>query len=486
MAISVSPHCAKLKQAVTITARTAKAVARTEPVEETLFWLLIGGLAWVPFWYGSNDWLAWGINAMIFPGLAAAYELSLLIRGKGHAIAIGYLAVPAALFAVVLVWIGFQTMTWVPSSLVHPIWHMAGDALGHPIAASISVNRDLTLIATIRLVTAASVFWLAIQLCRRNSRADRLVDAIGAIVAVYSVYGLVAMKVGKLPWLHAIDLKDQLSATFMNPDSFATYAAIGLIVIASLVLRHYGDAMQSAAGNRRLQLAFFIERTGGQGALLLAGGFTVLVALLLTTSRGGALAAVFGMFVLAAVMRQRHGEMKPPLMLLATGAALVIVTLLAFGGGVGVKLENSGVYDENRFAVYLLTLRSILNAPLLGYGYGTFVDVFPMYRDRSIGVLGIWSQAHDTYLEIFQGLGLVFGAVLIAVVAIIAWRCLKGATQRRQAIITPAMAVGVTGVVAAHALVDFSLQIQAIELTFVALLGAGVAQAASSRRSLSD
>jgi hypothetical protein len=40
--------------------------------------------------------------------------------------------------------------------------------------------------------------------------------------------------------------------------------------------------------------------------------------------------------------------------------------------------------------------------------------------------------------------------------------------------------------VGAHALVDFSLQMQAVVLTFVAALGAGVAQSESSRASLED
>jgi hypothetical protein len=40
--------------------------------------------------------------------------------------------------------------------------------------------------------------------------------------------------------------------------------------------------------------------------------------------------------------------------------------------------------------------------------------------------------------------------------------------------------------VGAQALVDFSLQIQAITLTFVAVLGAGVAQSESSRLAVRD
>src|SRR6185312_15202126 len=130
------------------------------------------------------------------------------------------------------------------------------------------------------------------------------------------------------------------------------------------------------------------------------------------------------------------------------------------------KLGQGGVYDENRFAVYLITLRSILNKPWLGYGYGTFIDVFPIYRDRSISVLGTWTEAHNTYLEVFQGLGLAFGSMLIGCVILLVIRCLKGALRRQREISAPAIAVSAAALVGAHAMVDFSLQIQAVALTF--------------------
>jgi hypothetical protein len=43
------------------------------------------------------------------------------------------------------------------------------------------------------------------------------------------------------------------------------------------------------------------------------------------------------------------------------------------------------------------------------------------------------------------------------------------------------VAVGATVLVALHSLVDFSLQIQAIALSYAMLLGVGVAQSESSR-----
>ena len=50
----------------------------------------------------------------------------------------------------------------------------------------------------------------------------------------------------------------------------------------------------------------------------------------------------------------------------------------------------------------------------------------------------------------------------------------------------PRVAAAVSFLVGIHALVDFSLQIQAVALTFMAVLGAGVAQSESSRLELKD
>ena len=151
--------------------RTNRLPAESAIVERALLWAFIAGLAWCPFWLGSNVLLAWGINAVLFPGLVVVYELSLLIRGERHPVAIKQIKVPAALFAAVVLWILIQNATWTPAWLHHPIWQMTADALQRPIEGSISVNRELTSLALLRLITAASVFWIAIQLCRDDARA---------------------------------------------------------------------------------------------------------------------------------------------------------------------------------------------------------------------------------------------------------------------------------------------------------------------------
>ncbi len=171
---------------------------------------------------------------------------------------------------------------------------------------------------------------------------------------------------------------------------------------------------------------------------------------------------------------------------LITWGAIVLIVFVFFGDTFLGKVSQQGLGDESRMAIYRLTVGSILDSPIFGYGYGTFADVFPMFRDRSVDTRGIWLMAHNTYLEVFQGLGLPVGGVLIASVGLLMVQCLRGARKRRLNETIPCIAVGAASLVAVNALVDFSLQIQAVTLTFMAILGAGTAQSESSQLELHD
>jgi O-antigen ligase len=266
------------------------------------------------------------------------------------------------------------------------------------------------------------------------------------------------------------------------------YAGIGLIAICGLILRLYRHEFAVVGGAIRFRIATFIEVTGQKGAALIGGATIILVALLLTGSRGGILATGLGLCVLGAltlrVRKRQFAEQR--VAVLVFGALLVAVAFLAFGDLVVGKISQQGFRDESRIAVYTITLRSILGSPVLGYGYGTFADVFPMFRDQSVSTWGRWQTAHNTYLEVLQGLGVLFGAMLLASIVLLVLRCVKGAVRRQKNETMPCVAASIAFLLGIHALVDFSLQMQAVAITFMAVLGAGVAQSESSRLSLQD
>ena len=353
------------------------------------------------------------------------------MRGKPHPVGLRNILLPAALFLLLVLWIGLQNAAGLLPDAANPAWKMAGEALGSSPPGSISVNRDLTAAALLRLITGASVFWLALQLCRDAGRGRTLVAAIAVIGAAYAAYGLIAAKSG---WLRMPDMPQggAVSATFINPDSYAAFAGIGFLATAEMFLRQFRRYGAGAFGNPRRQLAALAEMIGRDGAPVLAGGFAILAALLLTGSRGGIAATGLAVIALAVLARRNRargatGRLGP---CCSSGSSASREPGCCSARSVGDKVAGAGFFDPNRLAAYRLTLQSIVDRPWFGWGYGTFVDVFPMYRDGSIAGSGTWSQAHNTYLEALQGLGIVFGSIFVALVVLLVFRCCKGAAAR--------------------------------------------------------
>jgi O-antigen ligase len=470
-------------------AKTHAPAGTLSGLSRIIFWLFIAALAWTPFWFGSNTFLAWGLNAAIFPGLAVLHEAGLLIARRPHPVGVRWIAAPATLIAAVICWIVFQNATWTPPALHHPIWAMASDVLGRPLDGSISVNRDLTALALMRLLTAASVFWLALQFGRDAARANTLILALAAICTVYCVYGLVAFGLtpGTVLWTENPYMRGFVTATFYNRNNFATYAGIGFVLLSGMILRLYGDGLTVDGAARRIKIAAFIQITGERGAIPIGAAFIVFVAMLLSGSRGAIVAAGIGLFTLLALMlRDSRIRVVDRRATVAVVVFAIAAATLIYGEILIGKVAQQGFSDASRIAIYQITLGSILDSPLTGYGYGTFKDIFPMFRDRSVTPAGIWEMAHNSYLEIFQGLGLIAGFMLIGAVGLLALTCLKGALKRRTGAAIPAIATAVSVLLAAKAFVDFSLQIQAVTLTFMAILGTGVAQSMSSRLTTHD
>jgi O-antigen ligase len=471
-----------------VTANAPRLVLEDNLADKAIFWAFVAGLAWVPFWFGSNTLTAWGINAAVFPALTLIYEISLLIRQRRHPVAVKQIAISAMLFSAVVVWIIVQNATWTPPTVHNQIWSMAADALARPVNSSITVDRDLTTQALVRLVTAASVFWLALQLGRDSVRANQLIAAIAAICAAYATYGLIAFAVtpGYVLWFEDSNIRGFVSSTFFNRNNFATYSGMGLVLICGLLMRLYRNE-STIAGPRRLRIAALIDTTGRAGALHICAGFVVLVAVLLTGSRGGIISTAFGIFVLVALTFGRSKKSTVDQRDIIILVAFIIAAIfLALGDTLIGKISQQGLNDESRMAIYMITLGSILDSPILGYGYGTFADVFPIFRDRSVDITGVWEMAHNTYLELFQGLGVIFGLMFLVSVGLLVVRTVKGATTRKINATIAGIAAGVSCLIAVNALVDFSLQIQAVTLTFMAILGVGVAQSESSRLNLQD
>ena len=218
-------------------------------------------------------------------------------------------------------------------------------------------------------------------------------------------------------------------------------------------------------------------------SLLVLASCVLAMASLQSHSRGGLLSAGLTVavlvFVLFLVTRPRL-----PVVLAVVAAALLAGWGLLWASG-GITLERLGQVDANydveaagRVTFWQISLDMVGDRPWQGYGYGSFEAAFAQHRDERFDARV--DMAHDTYIEHLVELGVPATLLLYLGPVLLFGYCVRGVFRRRRDQVYPLVAVGATVLVGLHSLVDFSLQIPAVAVTYAALLGLGVAQAIPS------
>ena len=88
-----------------------------------------------------------------------------------------------------------------------------------------------------------------------------------------------------------------------------------------------------------------------------------------------------------------------------------------------------------------------------------------------------WNHAHNTYLENAFELGIPAAAALVGAIGWLAWVCARSLRSRRRNALYPCLGVAATVLVGLHALLDFSLEIPAVAVTYAAILGVAFGRA---------
>lgn len=452
----------------------------------TLALILLVGLA--PLALGSNRPLPWAYNAA-GAGLAAILTAGAVWQERRSRISLrlDLIAVPLALWCLALSWAFLQLMPVGMSSLAHPAWGLADVLLGGDLGARVTVNTAATVASIMRFLTYMAIFLSGFVLARDASRAGLLLRGFLAAAMVYAVYGLLrsATGINKILWFDDA-AGGGLTASFINRNSAATYFGMAACVSLVYLLRRARHVLVAAEeqGTTRRGFERLIGGVSGRLGLETAGFVLLFAATLLTTSRAGVSSALFAMLLGLVFTRLRASAatsgLTATLMMLIVVMAGVAVLQMS-GAAVVERLLETDVGAEGRLPVYADTLVAISDHALMGTGLGTFPDIFPLYRAETLASDTIWDKAHNDYLEVLLGLGIPAGLAIIFGVAILVLRCFRGAFLRRRNSHF-AMAGALAGVmVGLHAFFDFSLQIQAVAMSFALVLGVGVAQSVSDR-----
>lgn len=446
-------------------------------------WGLIAVLAWTPLPFGSARPWAWG-------ALTAATGLLVLLRAAGDFIVQDSSEVPARLttpaailFALALAWAIFQCLPWAPAAWQHPIWGEAGGLMpGLGVLPTISVDPNASRTAIFHLATYAAIFWLAFRCCQRAEAARLLVLAFGTVGTVYAIWSLGVYWSGNhfVLWFRKWAYAGDLTGTFVNRNSYATYTGLTLVAMSGLLLEEIIRHM-ALPENARVKLRAVFETLGLRPIWVIAGVLITATTVLLTHSRGGATATgggVLGLVLIAGLVPSLRGPWRKWVALVVAVGALGALVLS--GTETLTRLADTSWDVEGRHEIFELTLQAIANNPLIGTGFATFKSIFPTYRTEDLPLLV--DLAHNDYLENMLELGIPAAVALFLAVLWLVFQCVLGAFRRHRDAIIPCIAAGASLLIGLQSLVDFSMQIPAVAVAFLVLLGAGVAQATPSRR----
>jgi O-antigen ligase len=361
---------------------------------------------------------------------------------------------------------------FTPAWLHHPLWSDAREVLGRPHIGAISVNPQATWTRLMGLLAYAGIFCLALQLCRSSARAQQVLFALVAGGLLYAAYGLFDFfRTGS----------GVVTSTFVNRNSYATYAGMTLFCGLGLVLREVTRHARASISLRRIA----VDVLSRLDAPLALGAITCLVAgaaLLLTQSRGAfvALCAAFVVFVwsLRRMACMTSGVSFKVTAVLSIGLLLAIVELA--GEETLGRFSDTDLHAVQRLAYYRTTWEAIQDRPLLGTGYGTYPDAFRAYNHPGTGTRFL-DKAHNTYLQLIMELGWPAAAALYAALGLLVFGCLQGRSPPSRSAVYPAVLASCSALVAVHSLVDFSLEMPANAATYALLLGVGRAQSAAGQ-----
>jgi O-antigen ligase len=372
-----------------------------------------------------------------------------------------------------------QISSLTPASWHSPLWQQASDTLVRGIAGAIAVDRPAGLTGLLRLLTYAGVFGLSLVLCRDSDRAWTVVRLITLSGGAYASYGLIVYWSGNetLLWLSKWTYEHDLTGTFVNRNSFATF--LGLSFLTALCQLIGSFSRLQLFGSRRDKARTIIEFASARWWQFVAL-FLIATALVLTHSRGGFISSLVGTLIFFVALSQAPSLARfRRVGLAALPVVLVVLAFLISGGATLERLIGTTLDSEERLAVFRLIGQAIGDNPILGIGLGSFDAFFPLYRTSAI--VGYYDLAHNDYLQNILELGIPAAICFFVALLWLVGLCARGMRTRRRDAVYPCLGIATSALVGLHAMVDFSLQIPAVTTLYMAILGMAVAQSRSTQ-----
>ncbi len=433
-------------------------------------WFIVILLAVSPIPLGGTPPLSWAVWGCLVGLVAGFFAIKRFSGPKAPVLDDGLAKASGVLFVAMCVYLVVQVLPLGD----FPVTMRDGTVLSYK---TISMAPGDTVMMLVRMLTFAMLFFLTSEVARRSKARDLLANAIVIIVTAHAFYGLIALfqlddtVLGMPKWkYHGV-----ATGTFLNRNTFATYLGIGAVVAAALAAR-------SAIGRRddRVRLHF------GTSALLYLVALGIMVtAIVLTNSRAGLAVACIGLGVVAfSTVAYNARALWPVLTAGLLAFALFGVMFLNLGEQLWLRFESTSDSLFFRMDIYRQTFELVALRPWMGFGGGAFEQSFLIVHTDTLPNQLTWDKAHNTYLELWSGLGLAVGSIPILLVFGLFVVLVLRIARKEGSWSAQTSAAAAIALAAVHAIFDFSLEIQSVAFLFVVVCALGFSGSRLSQRGL--
>jgi len=436
-------------------------------LEDIPRWWLTTLLVFAPWAYGTTTSLTKQILTGALLALIGLFAVSLVLRRRWPRI--HWLTALLSLFLLAQGWL----MTWNPKLVYDPAVFYFHNVQQPITWLPGTVDQETSFRQMLLITGLFGAFWVAMDAAANPRWRDRLWLVMSLTGVSIMILGLLQRVMGApaIFWQTNLDCGSTFFATYRYHANAGAFINIVLPLITGKML-----------------CALRRKRSDRSRVFWILASLGTFVSAFVNVSRAATLISVLMVFLFllwelreqarvdeAFLSKRRIGGI--------TLILIIAVSLLVWAVGFDEAREHwtelaNSIATSGRFVVYDLIIKRLLPVSgLWGFGPATFQIIFPFFTN-SVGkqIMGIWEYAHEDYLETLVEWGvcgavawfLLFSSTIIPAV----WTFYRLASRWDRQVRTFAMVVFLAlGSVLVHALVDFPLQIAALQLYASVLLG---------------
>jgi O-antigen ligase len=446
------------------------------------FWCFAASVILLPLGLGGNRPIPLGLTQI---GLAISALCLWLGRADLPPLMLPKrIVIALMLCGMTLLWAALQMQPFVPDGWVHPLWAETAKILPVPVHGVIALMPEDGWVGLMRLTTYILCGMLAYIFGQDATKARQFHTAFLITGMAICLYGLVVymLNTKSILWFDKWAYQDDLTATFVNRNHFAIYAAVILATGFSRLLHEWRELIHGVKPTARLAaIRHWVMQRGIIWVLLLV---LILASIIFSHSRAGLILAIIGLvlsLLFAQIYARRYGQAAITCLVAIVGAVLIVTVFSPQDDRfAGLLVDYS---SRDRATVYGIMLQAIHDNPLLGHGLNGFQAVFRLYQQ---GMFWDFNRGHSDVLESVLDLGIPAAACLWGALALCLSGLWHGVRHRRRHGIYPIIGLTSGLIILLHSGVDFSLQIPGISCTFATLIGIGLAQSWGSALQDSD